>query len=56
MAHAEAIPPPERVWTSRDSDLVQSCHKSRDMNDKWNALVERQRLYLYRSWTGMGIY
>jgi hypothetical protein len=56
VPHPEAIPPPERVWTSHDWDLIQRGHKSRDMDDKWNALVERQRLYLHRSWTGMGVY
>ena len=56
VPHPEAIPPPERVWTSRDWDLIQRGHKSRAMDDKWNALVEGQRLYLYRSWTGMGVY
>jgi hypothetical protein len=26
------------------------------MDDKWHAFVEDQRLYLHRSWTGMGVY
>jgi hypothetical protein len=56
MPQPEAIPPPERVWTSHEWDLIRRGHRSQDMDDKWHALVEDQRLYLYRSWTGMGVY
>jgi hypothetical protein len=56
VPHPEVIPPPERVWTSGEWHLIQRGHRSRDMDDKWIALVEGRRLYLYRSWTGMGVY
>lgn len=52
----EAIPSPDRVWTSHEWDLIRRGHRSQDMDDKWHALVEGQRLYLHRSWTGMGVY
>lgn len=55
-AAAEGIPPPERVWTEADWDLVQRGHQSADMHDKWDAYVEGRRLYLHRSWTGWGVY
>jgi hypothetical protein len=52
----QPIPPPVRVWTADQWALIQGGHRSRDMDDKWHAFVEDQRLYLHRSWTGMGVY
>lgn len=52
----EVIPPPGRVWTSREWNLIRRGHRSQDMDDKWHAFVEDDRLYLHRSWTGMGVY
>lgn len=56
VAAPEDIPPPERVWSDEDWYLIRRGHKSADMDDKWHAYVEGQRLYLHRSWTGRGIY
>jgi hypothetical protein len=56
LAIAEAIPPPDRIWSDADWRLIGHGHKSADMDDKWNALAEEHRLYLHRSWTGRGIY
>lgn len=53
---AEAIPPPERVWSDADWRLIGQGHRSADMDDKWNAFVEGPKLHLHRSWTGRGIY
>jgi hypothetical protein len=52
----EEIPAPEQLWTSHEWDLIRRGHQSRDMDGKWHALVEGSRLYLHRSWTGMGVY
>jgi hypothetical protein len=52
----QAIPPPDRVWTSLEWSLIRRGHRSQDMDDKWHAFVEDQRLYLHRSWTGRGVY
>jgi hypothetical protein len=56
VAAPEEIPPPERVWPDEDWHLIRRGHKAADMDDKWDAYVEGQRLYLHRSWTGLGIY
>jgi hypothetical protein len=56
LAVAEVIPPPPRIWTSEDWAIICRGHKSADMDDRWNAIVEDQRLYLHRSWTGRGVY
>jgi hypothetical protein len=56
VAEPEKLPLPDRIWSDADWDLIQRGHKSADMDDKWNAWVEGQRLYLHRSWTGRGIY
>ena len=52
----QGIPPPERFWSDRDWLLIQRGHRAADMDDKWDAFVEGQRLYLHRSWTGLGVY
>jgi hypothetical protein len=52
----EDIPPPERLWSEQDWLRICRGHKSTDMDDKWDAFVEGQRLYFHRSWTGMGVY
>lgn len=56
VAMAETIPPPDHVWSDEDWRVIEQGHKSADMDDKWNALVEGHRLYLHRSWTGRGMY
>lgn len=56
VAEPEDLPAPDRVWSDADWALIQRGHKSADMDDKWNAYVEGQRLYLHRSWTGLGVY
>ena len=56
VAMAEAIPPPDRVWSDEDWRVIEQGHKSADVDDKWNALVEGHRLHMHRSWTGRGIY
>jgi hypothetical protein len=56
VAAPESIPPPGRVWSALDWDYIQLGHKSADMDDRWHAYVEGRRLYLHRSWTGLGVY
>src|ERR1700732_4511428 len=52
----EAVPPPPRRWPGDEWALIRRGHRAQDMDDKWNALVEDDRLFLHRSWTGRGIY
>lgn len=56
VAVPEGIPSPERVWSGTDWDTIRRGHKAADMDDRWHAYAEGQRLYLHRSWTGHGIY
>ena len=56
VALPEAVPPPPRAWTDADWAVICRGHRSRDMDDKWDAFVEDDRLFLHRSWTGHGIY
>lgn len=56
VANAEAIPPPDRIWSNADWRAIERGHRSNDMDDKWHAFLEGHRLYLHRSWTGRGIY
>ena len=50
------IPVPKRVWSSEDWAQLSLGHRAAEMEDKWHAYVERDRLFLHRSWTGRGIY
>ncbi len=52
----EPFAPPVRTWTEAEWQRILRGHHSRDMDDRWNAFVEDQRLFLHRSWTGHGIY
>lgn len=52
----EACSPPQRVWSDAEWALIRRGHRSAEMEDKWNAFVENDRLFLHRSWTGHGIY
>jgi hypothetical protein len=56
VAAPEAVPPPARRWSDAEWAAICRGHRSRDMDDKWNAFVENDRLFLHRSWTGIGIY
>lgn len=47
---------PERVWTEEDWERIRRGYRARDMDEKWNAFVEGDVLFLHRSWTGRGIY
>ena len=50
------IPPPDRRWSATEWAAIRRGHRSRDMDDRWHAFVEGDRLYLHRSWTGHGVY
>src|SRR5215472_14053239 len=52
----ETVPPPQRRWTESEWAGICRGHQSRDMDDKWHAFVEDDRLFLHRSWTGRGVY
>jgi hypothetical protein len=50
------IPPPTRAFSEVEWLTLEAGHRSRDMEDKWFSFVERDRLFLHRSWTGHGIF
>ncbi|MEV5574738.1 hypothetical protein AB0L06_32275 [Spirillospora sp. NPDC052269] len=45
-----------RVWTAEEWARIQQGHASRDMDDKWDLVVEGDTLFAYRSWTGFCVY
>ena len=51
-----AIPAPGKRWSDDEWQRIRLGHHSVEMEDKWNAFVELDRLFLHRSWTGHGIY
>ena len=50
------IPPPDMLISRDDMQAIALGYRPRDMNDKWLAFMEDDRLFLHRSWTGHGIY
>ena len=52
----EVVPPPQRRWSEEEWARICRGHRARDMDDKWLAFVEDDRLFLHRSWTGRGVY
>ena len=51
-----AIPPPNMLISREDMQAIAMGYAPMDMNDKWLAFMEDDRLFLHRSWTGHGIY
>ena len=51
-----AIPPPNMLISRDDMWAIAMEYEPIDMNDKWLAFMEDDRLFLHRSWTGHGIY
>ena len=50
------IPPPEMILSREEMQEIAVGYRPIDMNDKWLAFMEDDRLFLHRSWTGHGIY
>ena len=50
------IPPPEMILSREEMQELATGYRPIDMNDKWLAFMEDNRLFLHRSWTGIGIY
>lgn len=51
-----AIPPPNMLISREEMQSIALGYAPIDMNDKWLAFMEDDRLFLHRSWTGYGIY
>jgi hypothetical protein len=56
LTHPRHLPAPARLWTDAEWDLIRRGHRSRSDHDRWNAVVEHGRLFLYRRGSGVGIY
>ncbi|HEX5116946.1 MAG TPA: hypothetical protein VFW65_17280 [Pseudonocardiaceae bacterium] len=52
----EAVPPSPRRWSDAEWATIRRGRRAHEMDDKWVAFVEDDRLFLHRSWTGFGIY
>ena len=51
-----AIPPPDMLISRHEMQEIALGYSPMDMNDKWLAFMEDDRLFLHRSWTRHGIY
>ena len=47
---------PDRIWSTAEWELIQRGYRSHDMDEKWDAFVEGEVLFLHRSWTGLGAF
>ena len=50
------IPCPYRLWTEAEWARIRDGFVPQEMEEKWFAFVDGNRLFLHRSWTGYGIY
>ena len=50
------LDPPSVVWSPGEWERIQRGHESSDLDDKWDIVVNDQRLDFHRSWTGECIY
>lgn len=46
----------EKALTEEELSLIQEGHKPQEMEDKWFMFVEKDKLFIHRSWTGFCIY
>jgi O-acetyl-ADP-ribose deacetylase len=51
-----SVVPPSRIWSQNEVTIIRRGHKPSGMDDRWFAFMEADRLFLHRSWTGMGVY
>ena len=56
LSKPAAIPAPARRWSEAQWRRIRLGHRSTEMEDKWDAFVDDDRLFFHRSWTGSGIY
>jgi hypothetical protein len=47
---------PIRVWSDDEWERIKLGYAARDMDEKWDVLVEAQVVYLHRSWTGFAVF
>lgn len=56
LAVPQPIPAPSRVWTSDEMEAIRRGYVPHMMEEKWFIFTEGNRLFLHRSWTGLGVY
>jgi hypothetical protein len=47
---------PGRIWSDDDWERIQRGFAARDMEDRWDVLTENNVVFLYRSWSGFGVF
>lgn len=47
---------PIRVWGDKEWERIKLGYAARDMDEKWDVLVEETVAYLHRSWTGFAVF
>ena len=53
MADAFEVRPAERIYAGSEWALIRLGSIARNMDEKWSAFVDGNRLHLVRSWTGL---
>ncbi|MBO2447057.1 ADP-ribosylglycohydrolase family protein [Actinomadura barringtoniae] len=56
MRSPEPLPAPERVWAPYEWEAIRRGLVPAEMEEKWFAYVEADRLHFHRSWTGYKIF
>lgn len=50
------LPAPQRLWTGSEWERIKLGLQEKDMDDKWVALVEGDKLSIYRAGAGQCVY
>jgi hypothetical protein len=56
VRYPQVLPVPGRMWTAQEWDRIRRGFRTRHPRGRWNAVVEHDRLFLFRHGTGVGIY
>ncbi|MFC4562106.1 hypothetical protein ACFO4E_09585 [Nocardiopsis mangrovi] len=56
IADRRPFDPPTRVWTPDEWSRIRTGLRAEAMEERWDAFVEGDRMFVQRSWTGRGYY
>ncbi|MFI0451301.1 ADP-ribosylglycohydrolase family protein [Actinomadura sp. 6N118] len=56
MRQPAPLPPPDRIWAPYEWETIRRGVIPAEMEEKWFAYVEADRLHFHRSWTGYKVF
>jgi hypothetical protein len=56
VTYPQSLPVPSRMWSGEEWARIRRGFRTRHPQGRWNAVVENDRLFLFRNGSGRGIY